>query len=323
LIVEHAAILVFEILFGLVIGSFLTVCIYRIPFGREKGPGDFGQPEPDEQEPSAGAESSGDVKAPAEHQAPDQPQPGADDQFPKKLGIAVPPRSFCPHCRGQLLWRHNIPVLSWLFLRGRCALCGKPISVQYPLVEVLTALSALLSFQMYDLATAIVVFVFCCALIVLSFIDYEYYILPNVITLPGMAAGVVLAAANQYLHWFQEPVVQGLMPAFWGLLAGGGFLFAISETYYLLRKKMGLGFGDVKLMAVVGLMFGPQAALYTIFFGSFAGSILGALLLLLMGHKLGKPLPFGPYLALGAYLYFFAGPRLPQMLVEGVARLFM
>lgn len=273
-------------LFGLVIGSFLSVCIFRIPYGREKGPGDFSLDAPDEGDTAAGSEV----------------QPEGE-----KLTIFYPARSFCPHCRTQLRWFHNIPLFSWLFLRGRCGFCGAKIPAMYPMVELLSALSCLWAFQLFDPPTAAVVYIFSAALIVLSFIDAEYYILPNVITFPGMALGIGVAAVNQFWQPFTAPVVPDLMWSFWGLLAGGGFLFAVSEIYYLVRKRIGLGFGDVKLLAMTGLLFGPEVAIGTIFMGSLVGAVGGGLALLISGNKLSKPLPFGPYLALGTFLCIYLG----------------
>ncbi|MCB0337462.1 MAG: prepilin peptidase, partial [Bdellovibrionales bacterium] len=189
---------------------------------------------------------------------------------------------------------------------GRCAFCEEPISFQYPFVELLSGLSAVLAYTQNDLPVAIVLYVFACCLIVISFIDIKYYIIPDVITYPGMLIAVLFAIGNHYYHFFGEPIVTSIYQAFWGLVLGGGFLLFISEVYFRLRKKVGLGFGDIKLMTMVGVLFGPACAYYTIFIGSFCGSIIGVTLILLARGQMARPLPFGPYLALGAYLYLFA-----------------
>jgi leader peptidase (prepilin peptidase)/N-methyltransferase len=158
--------------------------------------------------------------------------------------------------------------------------------------------------------TAVLVFVFCCALIVLSFIDYDFYIIPNVISLPGTAIGVGIAAINQFFGIFSYPVVGNLTESFFGFLMGAGFLFIISEVYMRLRKKEGLGMGDVKLLAMVGVTFGAPAALSTIFIGSLLGAIFGLLLIVVGGRRFSQPLPFGPYLAFGTVIHLFAGDHI-------------
>lgn len=239
----------------------------------------------------------------------------------EKISISDPPRSFCPNCKAQLSWYHNIPILSWIFLRGKCAFCQAPISARYPVVELLTAIVSVMSFQSFGMnPTGAVIFIFCAALIVISFIDYDYYIIPNVISLPGVVIGLVLAGINQFFSVFNAPIVPDLKNAFYGLLAGAGFLLFISEIYLRLRKKEGLGMGDVKLLAMTGALFGLEGSLYTIFIGSFLGSILGILLVVCSGRKMSQQLPFGPYLALGTFVYIFAGTdsivRILQMLTH-------
>ena len=288
--------------FGLIIGSFLTVCVYRIPYGYEKGPGDF-------------SEEPGQPETP--------PQPIAADEA-DRITIASPSRSFCPECRAQLRWWHNIPLLSWCWLGGRCSFCQARIPFRYPLIELLSALFCVLSYtRTADLQTAALLYLFCCGLIVVTFIDIDYYIIPDVISFPGMAIGFLAAACNQlwiFLYQgrplFSAPIVPDIPQTLWGLLAGGGFLYAVSELYLLSRGKEGLGLGDVKLLAATGLFFGWQAALYTIFIGSIIGSVLGVLQLLVQGQKLSRPLPFGPYLAAATCLFLFTDPELPTQLVQ-------
>ena len=280
---DNIAITLLVLAFGAIVGSFLSVCVYRIPLARE-------------------------------------------DCYPEgkteKIGISDPPRSFCPKCRAQLRWYHNIPVLSWTFLGGKCAFCKSPISIRYPLVEMLSAFFAYQSFMHYGLTpTAGLVYVFCASLIVLSLIDYDFYILPNLITLPWIVIGIGVAAINQFFPVFGPPIVAGLTESALGILAGGGFLYLVSEVYLKLRKIEGLGMGDVKLLAATGALFGYEASLYTIFVGSLFGAIFGLTLILFCGRKMSQHIPFGPYLAFATVLYLFTGMDLVIWLSQGIALL--
>ncbi len=273
------------IVFGLIIGSFLSVCVYRIPLGRYKGLVDLDRPEDEDPAPEIPKTPQGEV-----------------------ITIAYPPRSFCPHCHKQLAWYHNIPVLSWLFLRGKCAFCSTSISVRYPTIELLSGISAALSFGQFGLTTTgIIIYAFCAALIVISFIDYDYYIIPNVISIPGTVLGIILGVVNTYFDVVFPPLTSGIVESGLGVLFGGGFLLLISEIYMRVRKKVGLGVGDIKLLAMTGAFFGPEAAIYTIFVGSLLGSIFGVLIMLCRGRGVSHPIPFGPYLAVGIFLYIFVG----------------
>jgi len=278
--------LLLVILLGLIIGSFLNVCIYRVPRG--------------------------------------QPYTYSDEEYDKFEGIVSPapsfndpPRSHCPHCKNQLLWWHNIPVLSWFLLRGRCAFCKAPISARYPAVELLTGLLAALCYQRVGLdLTGILLFLFCAALLVITFIDYDYFIIPDVISLPGSAIGVLIAVINAVSPSppIGEPFVATLFESFLGLLCGGGFLWLVSTVYLKLRKREGLGMGDVKLLFMVGTAFGPACALYTIFLGSLVGSVLGITLILFTSRTADQHIPFGPYLTIGTMLYLFVPPTLLEVI---------
>ena len=231
-------------IYGLLIGSFLSVCIFRIPYGRPKGLESLDLDEEDE----AFFEKS-------------------------ELSIWEPKRSFCPECKEQLKWYHNLPLISYILQCGKCAYCKTKIPFRYPLVEILSALCAYFSFVSFSLPTAIIVYIFCCALIVISFIDIDYYIIPNIISSPGMGIAVLIAGINQFTHFFDYPIVPDLLGSVYGFLAGAGFLYAISEIYFRIKGKVGLGFGDVKLLALTGLLFGWEASIATIFIGSVLGSI--------------------------------------------------
>lgn len=289
-------VLVFAGIFGAIIGSFLTVCIYRIPYGRPSGPPTFeemnGLPEAESEESAESSLETAELQE--EH-----------------LNIGNPPRSFCPKCRNKLLWWHNIPVASWTLLGGRCYFCKEKISFRYPLVELLSAALAVASVYNFGLTpTALLVFIYCAALVVISFIDIEYYIIPDVISLPGAALGIVVGILNHYFHLFAWPVPETVWGNLIGLGFGGGVLLLISELYLRIRKRVGLGLGDVKLLAMTGAFFGFQGAFSTMFFGSLLGSVIGISLMLFFRKGLSHHLPFGPYLALGTIIYIFSGPAL-------------
>ncbi len=281
----------FSLLFGLVFGSFLNVCIYRIPLGRPKGLAAFESDEDDDKIVEARS---------------------AEDE---KIRFFYPRRSICPNCKNTLTWLMNIPVFSWLFLRGRCHFCKEKISWRYPLVEILSGILCCLSFTSFPPLTATVIFFFCAAMIVISFIDLEYYIIPNLITYPGMLLAILLAFFNQFQPTVLDAPLVQLQQAGLGLLVGGGFLWLVSATYTLIRKKEGLGFGDVKLMAMVGLLFGPQAAIVGIFLGSTLGTIIGVLYISLTKANFSRPLPFGPFLAVGSITYVFASPLMDNLIL--------
>ena len=273
----------FAVIFGAIIGSFLSVCIYRIPLGRY-----------DEDSLS---ESDGEPK-------PKEP-----------ISITSPARSFCPKCQTTLSWYHNIPIISWVCLQGKCSFCKEAIPFRYPLVELLSAIFCLLCLKSFGLtATGILTYAFCATLIVISFIDIDYYIIPNVISLPGTALGFAVGTLNGFYSIFKYPVSAGFMDSFYGVLVGAGFLFLVSEIYLRMRKLEGLGMGDVKLLAMTGAFFGPACALYTIFVGSLLGSIIGIVLVLVAGRKMTHQLPFGPYLAMGTLLFLFTDVALVNII---------
>lgn len=292
--------------FGLIIGSFLSVCIYRIPIAREAD-------EPEETEPLGEGELDLD---PTPLNLPPNIQAALAEGG---ISISKPARSLCPRCGNQLKAWHNIPLISYLLLAGKCAYCRNRISARYPTVELLSALSAVAAYLHFGFTpTAFLVFAFTAALIVISFIDYDFYIIPNVISLPGIVLGLLVSLINQFSGFFTAPVVANVMGAVYGILAGGGFLFLVSELFFLLRKKEGLGMGDVKLLAMTGAFFGYEASLYTIFVGSVLGSIFGVVFAIVGRKKLSKPMPFGPYLAVATIFYLFIGMEGTLLFVEGL-----
>lgn len=250
-----ATTLLIVFIFGLCIGSFLNVCIYRVP---------------------------------------------------EKMSVALPQRSFCPSCKQQLTWKENVPVVSWLMLRGRCRSCREPISGRYPLVELLSGFAAAASVIRYGLTpTAAIVYALTATLIVITFIDLKFKKIPNIITFPGMTLGLCLGIISQYSEIFSPPVTQGALDTLLGMLAGGGFFFAIAYVYFALTKEFGLGMGDVKLMGVTGAVLGLKSVVPIIFAGSFFGAAFGLLLIAFGGGSRKSEIPFGPWLSLGAVLYLF------------------
>jgi len=231
---------------GLAVGSFLNVCIYRLPRGQS---------------------------------------------------IAYPP-SRCTRCGRSLSWYDNIPVASWIGLRGRCRQCGERISAQYPIVEIVTAGLAVLIVWVTPSGPLVVSrLVLGATLIVLFMIDLEHQILPNVITLPGIAIGLVLSAIAP----------PGLQSALIGAALGAAVLYAIAAGYYVVRKEEGMGMGDVKMLAMIGAFLGWQAVILTLVLSSFAGAVIGIALLATSRGTMRYALPFGTFLALGALVAMLSG----------------
>lgn len=278
-----------SILLGLIFGSFLSVCIYRIPLGRSIA---LGPDELPEEEP--GLEDL-------------PPLPRQELFEGRPISVAFPPRSFCPSCKTRLKWYHNIPLFSWLALRGRCAFCSTRIPATYPCVELLSAFFCWLSIHHFGLnATGVLAYAICAALIVVSMIDIEYFIIPNVLTFPGTALGIIAGILNHFFHFLEFPFATGIIDSALGALLGAGFLWVMAEGYWRIQGKVGMGLGDVKLLAFLGAFLGMWGSFYTIFLGSLVGSVVGILMILIGGRKMSHHLPFGPYLAAGALFYIFA-----------------
>ena len=237
-------------IFGTLIGSFLNVCIYRIPAGQS----------------------------------------------------IVTPASRCSHCQTPIRWYQNIPVLSFLVLRGRCASCGVSISVRYPFVEALTGVLFLLVYMRFGMLWATPVYwLLAAALVVITFIDLDHQIIPDVISLPGIPIGFALTFFVAGLSWRDSLL---------GVLVGGGSLACVAGIYYLLTRNEGMGMGDIKLLAMLGAFMGWKAILPTIFIGSLIGSLVGVPLMLIKRASGKLAIPFGPFLSLGAIIYLLWGPDL-------------
>ena len=238
---------VISIIFGALIGSFLNVCICRLP--REES--------------------------------------------------IVTPGSHCPQCNIPIRFYDNIPVLSYLLLKGKCRHCGKPISIQYPVVEGVTALSSWVLFTTYGPSLSyLFFFAFVAALIVITVIDLQHQIIPDVISIPGMAVGLLGSLVLPHLSF---------LTSLGGLLLGGGSLFLVATVYQWLFKREGMGGGDVKLLGMIGAFLGWKAVILTILLSSLIGSFIGILVMVLKGKDFKYAIPFGPFLSLGAVLTLFYG----------------
>lgn len=234
---------------GLFIGSFLNVCIHRIP--REES--------------------------------------------------IVFPSSRCPKCREKIRPWDNIPVLSYLFLRGRCRHCKEKISPRYPLVETLCALIALAMLYRFGLTAAFFIYyAWACVLLVITFIDIDYQIIPDSLSIGGIVVGLAL------VWWLPVSYPEALI----GLGVGAGLLIVVIYGYYFLTGKQGMGGGDVKLLGMIGVFTGWEGVLFTIFMGSLLGSLVGIPWALLQKKNMQAAIPFGPFLALGAFINVLFGDML-------------
>ena len=241
---------IFIFAMGLCIGSFLNVCIYRLPVSKS----------------------------------------------------IVHPRSMCSNCGTPIASYDNIPILSYLWLKGSCRHCRAKISIRYPMVELLGGLLALATFLKFGLTVeALIYYTFCTILVVVTFIDLDHRIIPDFITLPGIP--IFFAAA------FALPNVT-YKEALLGILIGGGSLLAVAWTYSLITKKEGMGGGDIKLLAMIGAIIGWKGVLFTIFVASLVGTVAGLAVMLQSRKGMKLAVPFGPFLSIGSIAYIFFGPPL-------------
>ncbi len=211
----------------------------------------------------------------------------------------VTPRSRCPSCRKLVLAYDNVPVVSYILLRGRCRHCKASISIRYPVIELATSAASLLSFMRHGPSLEFLVeFVFVAAMLALIFIDFDHQILPDSITLSGVVLGLALA-------WPRETIT--LIDALKGAVLGASVLFLVSEAYFLLKKVEGMGFGDVKMMGMIGAFVAWKGVLLTLFLGSLLGSIVGIIVIRRSGGDMKTKLPFGTFLGMGAIVTMYAG----------------
>lgn len=238
---------ILSMVLGAVVGSFLNVCIYRLPAGKS----------------------------------------------------IVRPASHCPTCAHPIKFYDNIPIIGYLILGGKCRHCNERISLLYPAVELLTAVISLLLFRMYGLSLGYLFsFLFVCALIVITFVDLEHQIIPDVITLPGVPL-FALAAIFFMDVTFRDSLI--------GILAGGGFLFLVALGYQLMTKREGMGGGDIKLLAMLGGFLGWQSLWFIVMAASLIGAVAGISVMIARGKDTRYAIPFGPFLSAAATLYIFWG----------------
>ena len=222
-------------------------------------------------------------------------------RLPRQVSVSKP-RSFCPKCKSMIPWYHNIPVISWINLGGKCRSCREPISIRYPLVEATVGvLFAAALFRWGMSWSALSSIVFGTAMLLLALIDYDFKLLPNVITLPGIVVGVALSFVDPRVAWLDAVI---------GVAAGGGLLYAVAWIYLKMRGQQGMGMGDVKMIAMIGAFVGWKGALLTIFIGSMLGSVVGLTLMKIKGREWDYALPFGTFLAVAAVIVDWGGVEL-------------
>lgn len=237
-------------MFGAIVGSFLNVCICRIPRGES----------------------------------------------------IITPGSHCPRCEKPIPFYDNIPLVSYLLLKGKCRHCHQTISLQYLIVEGVAALSSFLLFIQYGPSWSyLFYFCFIAGLIVITLIDLYHQIIPDVISLPGIGVGLLASFLLPQIKFSNSLI---------GMLLGGGSLFLVATLYRWLFKREGLGGGDVKLLAMIGAFLGWKAVILTILLSSLIGSITGILIMVAKGKDLKYAIPYGPFLSLGAVISFFYGEKI-------------
>jgi leader peptidase (prepilin peptidase) / N-methyltransferase len=246
-------------IFGAIVGSFLNVCIARIPNGES----------------------------------------------------VVHPPSHCPKCNATIAFYDNIPLLSYLFLRGRCRACGEQISPRYFIVELLMAALSVALYYQFGLGLAFFAgFVLVAALIVISFIDLDVRIVPDVISLPGIVIGLIFSVVGRFVVSDPFELVPSPLSSLIGILVGGGFLLALAWAYEAFTGVEGMGGGDIKLLAMIGAFLGWPSIPLTLFFSSLGGSAIGLTAMIVKGVGRKYALPFAPFLCIGALLYLFFGREL-------------
>lgn len=251
----------------------------------------------------------------------------------------ISPASHCPRCSAAIRWYQNIPIVSWLALRGRCANCREPISLRYTVVEALGGLLFLMTYlqwampaafaeapvaamrPIYDFCALPVCWLVISGLILGSFIDLEHYYLPDRVTIGGMILGVPASFFVPELQLEKDPLAALCWSAA-GLAFGFLFLWGMGWFFSKVFKKEALGFGDVKLMGAVGAFFGPVAVLFTLIFSSLAGSVVGVAMMMRGKARLGgfTAVPYGPFIALGVLAWMYWGPGLVGAYLRMFAR---
>ncbi len=260
---------IFSFILGAVVGSFLNVCIYRLP---------------------------------------------------REESIAFPP-SHCTSCNNPIKFYDNIPILSYLILGGKCRNCSMRISPIYPIIELISAVLTLLAVRQFGInMDTLFYIVLIYSLIIITFIDLEHLLIPNVFTFPGIGVGIIfnLIITNwgyasdlldtpdlkNFLRFISEvPIMSSIL----GVLIGGGLLYFIGFLYEVIRKREGMGMGDVKLLAMLGAFLGWQGVIFIVFLSSIIGTVIGLSIILYQRENLKYAIPFGPFLSIAAIIYIFTG----------------
>ena len=254
-------------LFGTIVGSFLNVCIARIPKGES----------------------------------------------------IISPPSYCPKCKAGIPFYCNIPLLSYIFLRGRCRACSECISPRYFIVELLMGVLGVALFARFGLTFGFFVgFLFVAALVVISFIDLDVRIVPDVISLPGILCGLVLSLVGYFVINSDSDLVPSPASSLIGIIVGGGFLLATAWLYEKFTGVEGMGGGDIKLLAMIGAFLGWPSVPVTLFIASLVGSVVGLGCMLLTGAGRRLALPFAPFLCSGAVAFIFFGEKIIQFYLPSV-----
>ena len=278
-------------LFGLIVGSFLNVVIYRLPVMLQR---DWEQ-----QCREMLAESDG----PVSPEAVGQPATEVAETF-----NLITPRSRCSACGTPIKGYQNIPLVSYLFLKGRCATCGEHISMRYPLIEMLTGiLSALVATHFGYSIECAAALILLWSLIALSVIDLDHQLLPDIITLPLMWLGLGLSL---FSHGDGNPIFVGPQDAIIGAIAGYLSLWSIYQGFKLVTGKEGMGYGDFKLLAALGAWLGWQMLFLIVILSAIVGLVAALGMIVFRGHDRQVPIPFGPYLAVAGFIALIWGPRL-------------
>ncbi|WP_257265361.1 A24 family peptidase [Endozoicomonas sp. ONNA2] len=261
-------------LFGLIVGSFLNVVIHRLPIMMER-------------------------QWQLQSEAILHPEKIAE---PLPAYNLVVPASTCPYCQHKIRARENIPVISYLFLRGKCSACRVPISLRYPAIEILSALMTVMIGLTYGVTLQTVIFcLFGWSLLALTMIDFDKQLLPDDITLPLLWAGLIMNSFD---------LVVPLEQALWGAIAGYLSLWSVYWIFKLVTGKEGMGYGDFKLLAALGAWLGWMKLPLIILLSSLVGTIAAILLIVSKRQERSNPIPFGPYLAIAGFVALIWGDQL-------------
>jgi len=247
---------IFVFITGICIGSFLNVCIHRLPLEKS----------------------------------------------------VIHPPSACPKCSHQIKWYENLPLLSYIILGGKCSSCKVPISIRYPFVELIAGIFSILSFIKFGFTPFFFIYtIFIYSLIVITFIDFDHQIIPDVISLPGIILGFLFSFIPGGITWSDSLT---------GILLGGGIFYAVAFLFYFLFKKEGMGGGDIKLLAMIGAFLGWKSVPFVIFASALVGAVAGISFIILTKSEKGIPIPYGPYLAIAALIYLFYGERIVSFYLQ-------